>query len=179
MNEDSDLGALYARAEAKYGWVPDNIRALAPRPEVALAVMGLKDVVLGDASSLGARRADLVAMAVSGLNHCEYCATAHAGMLVERGELVADDVAQLYRNWRDVDLADADRVMLEFAETLTFNPSGVGEPDLQRLRDVGFSDVNIYDLVMLVAYRNFINRVHDGLGVPLDRLRDRFGRPLD
>ncbi len=181
-DEDTAMGPvreLYDHARDKYGFVPDAVKVLTPRPDVAAAVTRLKEVLLGDASSLGSRRADLVAIVVSGLNHCEYCGTAHAGMLAERGDMPRDSVAMLYRNWRDVDLNDDDRVMLEFAEKLTYQPSMVTQNDVDGLRAVGFSDVNVYDLVMLVAYRNFINRVHDGLGAPLGRLQGRFGRPLE
>ena len=122
-----------------------------------------------------ARRADLIGAAVSGMNHCQYCGTAHTGLLAKRGDLAGDEAVQVYRNWRDVELSEADEAMLRFAEKLTFTASSVTEPDIDDLRSHGFSDVNVFDIVLLTAYRNFMNRVNDGLGVSTDRLVGRFG----
>lgn len=57
--------------------------------------------------------------------------------------------------------------MLEFAEKLTFTPGRLSEADVQELRKVGFSDGEILGIVLASAYRNFITRVADLLGVEL------------
>lgn len=81
----------------------------------------------------------------------------------------------LYRNWRGLELPPEERAMLEFAEKLNASPSGTTLEDLERLRAVGFSDENITDIVMLTAYRNMLNRLHDALGVPLEQHVTRYG----
>lgn len=55
--------------------------------------------------------------------------------------------------------------MLEYAEKLTYTPNQVEEADVEKLRHVGFSDVEILDIAIATAYRNFINRIALGLGV--------------
>jgi uncharacterized peroxidase-related enzyme len=74
-------------------------------------------------------------------------------------------VALLFRNWREAELDAQDTAMLEYAEKLTYTPSQVEEADVQRLRDAGFDDVQILDIAIATAYRNFINRIALGLGV--------------
>jgi uncharacterized peroxidase-related enzyme len=170
-----DVADLYARARERFGFVPDAVRVFTIRPDVAVAQDALRRVVLGDASTLGARRADLIGAAVSGMNHCEYCGTAHTGLLARRGDLDGAEAVQVYKDWRRVDLAPEDQAMLRFAEKLTFAPSTMAEADVDELREHGFSDPNIFDIVLLTAYRNFMNRINDGLGVTTDRLRGRFG----
>ena len=81
----------------------------------------------------------------------------------------------LYDDWHSVDLAPQDRVMLEYVEKLTFMPSSTTEEDLDRLREAGFSDENIVDIVMLTGYRAMLNRLHDGLGLTLDNTISRLG----
>lgn len=180
FGDDSvELEALHRRATQKYGFVPDAVRVLMTRPEVASVLMDLKDVLLGDASTLGKRRADLIAVVVSAWNRCEYCHTAHAGMLAESGEASMYEIDVLSRDWRSADLDEAERTMLAFVEKLSFQPPEVDAADIRKLRDDGFTDANIYDIVLLTAYRHLINRVHDGLGAPLGRLRDRFGNALN
>ena len=181
VDEDEATGELaevYERARQRFTFVPDAVKIFSIRPEVAEAQDRLRAVVLGDASSLGARRADLIGTAVSGMNHCEYCGSAHSGLLVQRQDLDEDEAVRIYRNWREVELAPADAAMLRFAEKLTFTPASVEQADVDELRSHGFSDVNVFDIVLLTAYRNFMNRVNDGLGVGTERLRDRFGPGL-
>ena len=58
--------------------------------------------------------------------------------------------------------------MLEFAEKLTFTPGQMNETDLEELRQVGFNDREVLGIVLASAYRNFITRVADMLGVELE-----------
>ena len=57
--------------------------------------------------------------------------------------------------------------MLEYAEKLTLTPSSMTEVDVQKLRDAGWSDRDILDIVHVCAYFNFRVRVVDGLGLEL------------
>jgi uncharacterized peroxidase-related enzyme len=179
VEDDSGLDPLqedvFEAARRRFTFVPDVVRTLAVRPEVAKAQSDLRDSLLGDASTIGKRRADLISLAVSGINDCKYCGSAHAGMMIARGDLTPEQAAQVFKDWRRLELAEDDRAMLEFAEKLTFQPAQVGESDIEALRGVGFDDLGIYDIVLVTAYRNFINRVNDGLGVSTDKLRTRFG----
>lgn len=172
---DERTRAVFDAAARKFGFVPDVVRALGFRPDVASAQAALRDCLNGDATSLGRRRADLIALAVSGINDCEYCGTAHAGMMIERGEMSREEAALAFKDWRALELEQGDAAMLEFAEKLTFQPAQVDAADIEALREAGFDDEGVYDIVLIAAYRNFINRVNDGLGVSTEKLRDRFG----
>lgn len=173
-----ELAEVYESARERFTFVPEAVRIFSIRPEVAVAQDRLRRVVLGDASSLGARRADLIGAAVSGMNHCEYCGTAHTGLLAQRGDLDESEAVRVYRNWREVTLPEDEQAMLRFAEKLTFTAATANEADIAELREHGFTDVNIFDIVLLTAYRNFMNRINDGLGVSTDALRDRFGNNI-
>ncbi|HJN94034.1 MAG TPA: hypothetical protein QGF05_15125 [Dehalococcoidia bacterium] len=58
--------------------------------------------------------------------------------------------------------------MLEFTELLTVAPSNVLAEDIQTLRDAGWSDEDIIDIVHMTALINYFNRIGDALGVDLD-----------
>ena len=66
-----------------------------------------------------------------------------------------------------MDLTKAEYAMLEYAEKLTLTPSLMTEADAQKLRDVGWTDRDILDIVHVCAYFNFRVRVVDGLGLEL------------
>jgi len=64
-------------------------------------------------------------------------------------------------------LTQAEHAMLEYAEKLTLTPSSMSEQDVQKLRDAGWTDRDILDIVHVCAYFNFRVRVVDGLGLEL------------
>ena len=57
--------------------------------------------------------------------------------------------------------------MLEFTEKLTIAPASMTEEDIQALRDAGWEDRDVLDIVHVCAYFNFRVRIVDGLGLKL------------
>lgn len=72
---------------------------------------------------------------------------------------------QVKDDWRQMELTEAEYAMLEYAEKLTLTPSNMREEDVQKLRDAGWTDRDILDIVHVCAYFNFRVRVVDGLGL--------------
>ncbi len=69
------------------------------------------------------------------------------------------------KDYRGASLSDADRQMLDFAFKLTRTPASMTPDDLERLRQSGFGDEAILQIVHITGYFNYINRVADALGV--------------
>ena len=68
-----EVEELYAEVRERFnGRVPPMIKVLSLRPRVAAAKENLRLSLIGDASSLGARRADMISVVVSGLNRCRF-----------------------------------------------------------------------------------------------------------
>jgi len=76
-------------------------------------------------------------------------------------QAIADD-------WTRAPLDDADRAMLGFCERLTRTPGEMEPADVDALREAGFDDRSIHDIVAVAAYYAFVNRIADGLGVTLE-----------
>ncbi len=68
-------------------------------------------------------------------------------------------------DYRAAELSVADRAMLDFAAKLTRDPGGMQEADVAALRQVGFDDTAIHDIVQVTALFNYYNRLADGLGI--------------
>ena len=79
-----------------------------------------------------------------------------------------DLIAQLKANYRKADITEAEMAMLEYAELLTIQPSNVVKGDIDRLREVGWSDEDVIDIVHQTAMFNYMTRVADGLGIEPD-----------
>ena len=64
--------------------------------------------------------------------------------------------------------------MLDYAVKLTLTPSKINEEDVTRLRDHGFDDHGIHDIVQVAALFNYYDRLADGLGIdPEPEMRDK------
>jgi uncharacterized peroxidase-related enzyme len=113
--------------------------------------------MLGE-SRLSKLERELIAVAVSSVNHCHYCLTAHGAAVRQRardpelGELIA-------QNYRAADLDARQKAMLDFAVKLTEAPDKIEEPDRAALREAGFSDRDIWDIAAIAAFYNMSNRL--------------------
>lgn len=79
--------------------------------------------------------------------------------------------AQIAEDWRNVDLPEKEQAMLEHVEKITFSASTMTQEDTNRLLDLGWSDREVLDIVLVSAYYNFRCRMGDALGVELDEGR--------
>ena len=89
----------------------------------------------------------------------------HGELLRKASDTDKKAVAAIGMNFRTSDLDHQDKVMLAFAEKLTLDHTHVTKQDLEELRDVGFSDENILEIIASVAFRNFSNRLNVALGL--------------
>ena len=115
------------------------------------------DLMLGD-SGLTKLEREMIAVVVSSINRCWYCLVAHGAAV---RELSGDPVLgeRMAFNYRTADLDPRQRAMLDFAAQLTAASASANEADRQALRDVGFSDRDIFDIASVAAFFNMTNRV--------------------
>ncbi len=153
-----DLQAYFDKCVEKLGFVPNVLRAYAFDAGKLKAFIALvDDLMLGD-SGLDKTEREMIAVAVSAVNHCHYCLTAHGAALrlraknAELGEVIA-------QNYRAADLSARQLAMLDFAVKLTESPAKIMEADRQALRAVGFSDRDIWDIAAVASFYNMSNRM--------------------
>ena len=115
------------------------------------------DLMLG-ASNLSKLEREMIAVVVSSVNKCYYCLTAH-GAAVRQLSVNPILGEQMVMNWRVADLDARQTAMLEFSENLTVASAKTTEADRQALRDVGFTDRDIFDIASVAAFFNMTNRV--------------------
>ncbi len=142
----------------KLGMVPNVLRAYAFDIAKLDAFSAMyNDLMLGD-SALSKLEREMIAVAVSAENRCFYCLVAH-GQAVRA--LSSDPVLgeRLVMNYRTADLDPRQRAMLDFAVKLTKESAAIEEPDRETLREVGFTDRDIWDIASVAGFFNMTNRV--------------------
>ena len=153
-----DLQAYFDKCVEKLGFVPNVLRAYAfDNAKLQSFIALVDDLMLAD-SGLTKTEREMIAVAVSAVNHCHYCLTAHGAALrlrakdPELGELVA-------QNYRAGDIPARQMAMLDFAVKLTEAPAKIVEADRQTLRAAGFSDRDIWDIAAVASFYNMSNRM--------------------
>jgi alkylhydroperoxidase family enzyme len=75
-----------------------------------------------------------------------------------------DAILALRRDYAWSHLSERDVEMLRYAEMIASNASRVKGEDIERLREVGFSDVQICDIALCASFRCFVGRFYDAVG---------------
>lgn len=164
-NEDAHEGVrkLWNKAEANLGFVPNVFQAQALNGEQFLAWWTYFNLLVNKPGHLGNLEREMMAVVVSGLNRCVYCAVSHGAALREYG-METQKADTLAVNWRHADLSAREAALCAFAEQLTLNPAGMTEADLSPLRDAGMDDAQILEAVQVIGMFNMTNRVSSALG---------------
>lgn len=161
---DEDMRRYFEVCQEKLGMVPNVLRALSfDQTKLRNFANFYNEVMLGD-SGLSRLEREMIAVVVSSINHCYYCLVSH-GQSVRR--LAKDPVfgELLVMNYRSARLSPRERAMLDFAAKLTETPAKVQEDDRQRLRDAGFGDRDIWDIVAATGFYNMTNRMSTGVSM--------------
>jgi 4-carboxymuconolactone decarboxylase len=101
---------------------------------------------------------EMIVVATSNVNQCQYCVVAHGAILRIRAKnpLIADQVAT---NYRKADITERQKAMLDFAMKVSQSAHLVGEADFEALKAHGFTDDDIWDIAGISAFFGMSNRL--------------------
>jgi uncharacterized peroxidase-related enzyme len=154
----AELQAYFNKCQEKLGFVPNVLRAYAfDNTKLQAFIDMVDDLMLADSGLTKVER-EMIAVAVSAVNHCHYCLTAHGATVRQRAK---DPIAGelMVQNYRAAGLPARQKAMLDFAVKLTEHPAKMDEADRQALRAVGFTDRDIWDISATAAFYNMSNRL--------------------
>ena len=154
----ADIRERIEKVQEKSGFVPNVFLALAHRPEEFRAFFAYHDAIMDKPGGLSKAEREMIVVTTSGANDCQYCVVAHGAILRIRAKnpLVADQVAI---NYRKADITPRQKAMLEFALKVATDSRAVEDEDLTRLRALGFSDDDIWDIGAIAAFFALSNRM--------------------
>ena len=154
-----DIRERIESVQEKTGFIPNVFLALAYRPEEFRAFMAYHDTLMDKASdALSKAEREMIVVATSNANQCQYCVIAHGAILRIRAKnpLVADQVAV---NYRKADITLKQKVMLDFALKVSQAAYEVGDEDFAVLESHGFSQDDVWDIAAISAFFGLSNRM--------------------
>jgi uncharacterized peroxidase-related enzyme len=179
------VAELYETDRAAFGHVPNFTQVFSHRPDVYAAWRQLNGAIK---AGMDLRRYELATVAAARHLRSSYCMLAHGSVLAEQF-LEPDLLRAVVADHRSAGLDDVDIAVMDLAEKVAADATSVTEADLDRLRALGLSDTEIFDVVLAAAARCFFSKVLDGVGVRPDAkygalepaLREALtvGRPID
>jgi uncharacterized peroxidase-related enzyme len=155
---DDTLRAYFDKCLDKLGFVPNVLLAYAFDAVKLQGFIDLADTLMLAESGLTKLEREMIAVAVSAVNHCHYCLAAHGAAFRQRAgdPLLGEIIAQ---NYRAAHLPPRQKAMLDFAVKLTEQPDKIEEADREALRKAGFSDRDIWDIAAVAGFYNMSNRI--------------------
>lgn len=153
-----DIRARILEVQEKSGFIPNVFLALAHRPAEWRAFFAYHDALMERDSGLTKAEREMIVVATSNANGCQYCVVAHGAILRirARNALVADQVAI---NHRKADITPRQKAMLDFAMKVALDSAAVGDNDFVTLREHGFNDEDIWDIGAVAAFFGLSNRM--------------------
>ncbi|HEY6822299.1 MAG TPA: peroxidase-related enzyme [Burkholderiales bacterium] len=154
----ADIRSRILAVQEKSGFVPNVFLALAHRPAEFRAFFAYHDALMEKEGGLSKAEREMIVVATSGANNCQYCVIAHGAILRVRAKnpLLADQVAV---NYRKADLSARQRAMLDFAMKVALDSASLGEADFEPLRAQGFSEEDAWDIAAIAAFFALSNRM--------------------
>lgn len=159
-----DLREKILGVQEKSGFVPNVFLAMAHRPDEMRAFFALHDALMEREGNLTKAEKEMIVVATSGVNGCQYCVMAHGAILRirARNPLIAD---QLAINPHKADVTPRQRAMLDLALKVCSDSRAITDADLDAARAHGFDEDDIWDIGSIASFFAMSNRMANFQGI--------------
>lgn len=153
-----DIRERIMAVQEKSGFIPNVFLTLAHRPDEFRAFFAYHDALMDKPGNLTKAEREMIVVATSNVNQCQYCVIAHGAILRIRAKnpLIADQVAT---NYRKADITERQKAMLDYAIKVSQTAHLVGEADFDTLKSHGFSEDDMWDIAAISAFFGMSNRI--------------------
>jgi uncharacterized peroxidase-related enzyme len=159
-----DIRTRLLAVQEKSGFVPNVFLTLAHRPDEFRAFFAYHDALMDKEGGISKAEREMIVVATSSANQCQYCVIAHGAILRIRAKnpMIADQIAV---NYRKADITPRQRAMLDFAMKVALEAHLVSDADLAALADHGFGDEDLWDITAIAAFFALSNRLANVTGM--------------
>jgi uncharacterized peroxidase-related enzyme len=170
-----DIRARILAVQEKSGFIPNVFLALAWRPDEFRAFMAYHDALMNKREGLTAAEREMIVVAVSIINQCQYCVVAHGAILRVRAKdpAISELVAA---NWRNAPIGARQKAMLDYATKVATASHLVSAADRQAVLDAGFTQDELWDIGAIAAFFGMSNRMANAMDLKPNAEFQRIGR---
>ena len=158
-NLPADILERILAVQEKARFIPNVFLALAYRPAEFRAFFAYYDAIMErEGSTLSPAEKEMIIVATSAANGCQYCVIAHGALLrvFAKEPLLADQIAI---NYLHAPISPKQKAMLSFSVKLCRTPELIQDSDYAALREHGFDDEDILDISGVTAFFGLSNRM--------------------
>ncbi len=154
----NDVRARILAVQEKSGFVPNVFLMLAHRPAEFRAFFAYHDALMDKTDGLSKAEREMIVVATSAANQCQYCVIVHGAILRVRSKnpQLSD---QLASNWRKADITPRQHAMLTYAMKVALTSAALDDADQAALQAHGFSEDEIWDIAAIAAFFGMSNRI--------------------
>jgi uncharacterized peroxidase-related enzyme len=161
-NANAEQAALLDAIQDKLGMVPNFLKVLANSPAALQAFLGLHSIT--GSGSLNELTRERIALALAQMNGCAYCVSAHTAIGRKTG-LSGEEIAAARAGSSD----DAKAALaVKFARSLTENTGEVSTAELLEMRNAGYTDADLVEIITHVALNLLTNILGKASRVEID-----------
>ena len=149
-----EAGTFLAAITAKFGSTPNFFRTIAHAPAVANAFVAFNGALAN--TRLSVQQREIIALTQAGLHGCPYCGAYHVFAATKAGMPREQALAWLKGEMPGT----ADAALARFAHTVLTHRGRISDEDLADLRNHGFDDGHVIDIMAVIAanvFTNFVN----------------------
>ena len=157
-----EVKAMYDKDLAAQGYVANHTQAFSARPDVLQGWLALKDAIT---SGMDPRLYELATVAAATAMRSSYCSLVH-GNILATGYYPAEQVVSIAGDGDEAAAAlDAvDAAVVRFARKVAEEAEQITPEDVGELRRLGFSDADVFNVILAAAARCFFSKVLDATG---------------
>lgn len=166
LNPETTTGKskeLFNAIEGKLGMVPNMMRTMGNSPATLNGYLSFSGALAE--SRIGGKLAELIALTVANANGCEYCNAAHS-FIGEKLAGIDTTRIQLAKQGKSND--SKTQVALTFSRTLLSKKGNITTDDLDALKEVGYTDGEITEIIAYVGLNIFTNYFNNAINVTVD-----------
>ena len=161
---EGEVRRMYRSQQGSRSFLPNYARVFCYRPAIMSAWATLVKEIR---KPVDMRRYQLVSLAAAQEIKSTYCSLAFGTKLLKQF-YSKEQLEDLLANVDNETLDSKDKAMMQFARQVARDSSAITVKDIEKLRQLGFSDEQLFDIVVVAAARCFFAKIPDALGVKPD-----------
>ena len=160
------LKEMYEIEKRQKDYLPNFAKIFCYRPKVMFA---WRELIKSIIENMDKRRYELVTIAAARALKSSYCMLAHGKVLLNNF-YNSDELMEIVGNTHSPLLETKEIAMMEFAEKIVCDASSIKQEDIDKLKDFGFSDEEIFEITTVATARCFFSKTLDALGAEPDKV---------